>query len=91
LLAKESKITLQGENQAAPASEPVTMALAEMDLDLDVETERVMLWRTEEMERAGYTTAEARDLAERPYVDLHLAVALIRQGCPRETAVRILV
>jgi hypothetical protein len=62
-----------------------------MDLELDVETERVMLWRTEEMERAGYTAAEARDLAERLYVDLHLAVQLMRSGCPRETAVRILV
>ena len=67
------------------------MALADMDLGLDVETERVMLWRTEEMERAGYTTTEARDLAERPYVDLHLAVELSRKGCPRETAVRILI
>ena len=67
------------------------MALAELELEFDPESERVMLWRTEEMERAGYGPSVARDLAERTYVDLHLAVELVRQGCPAETAVRILV
>ena len=67
------------------------MSLAELDIEFDTESERVMLWRTEEMERAGYAPAEARELAERMYVDLHLAIELVRKGCPAETAVRILV
>lgn len=64
---------------------------AELELDLDLESERVVLWRSEELERAGYEALTARDLAERSYVDLHRAIELLRQGCPAETAVRILV
>jgi hypothetical protein len=67
------------------------MISAELDLELDVEAERVLLWRSDELERAGYEAATARDLAERTYVDLHRAIALLRRGCPAETAVRILV
>jgi len=63
---------------------------AELDLDLDGETERVLLWREEELERVGYERAMARDLAERTYVDLHLAMDLLRRGCPADTAIRIL-
>jgi hypothetical protein len=64
---------------------------AELELEVDVEAERVLLWRSEELERAGYEASTARDLAERTYVDLHRAIALLRRGCPAETAVRILV
>jgi hypothetical protein len=64
---------------------------AELELELDVEAERVLSWRSEELERAGYEASTARDLAERTYVDLHRAIGLLRQGCPTETAVRILV
>jgi hypothetical protein len=64
---------------------------AELELEVDVEAERVFLWRSEELERAGYEASTARDLAERTYVDLHRAIALLRRGCPAETAVRILV
>jgi hypothetical protein len=63
---------------------------AELDLELDAETERVLLWREEELERVGYDRAMARDLAERTYVDLHLAMDLLRRGCPADTAIRIL-
>jgi hypothetical protein len=81
-----------GDNRPAPAAESRCMSVtaAELDLDLDVEAERVLLWREGELERVGYDRAMARDLAERTYVDLHLAMDLLRRGCPADTAVRIL-
>ena len=51
---------------------------------------RVLGWRLEELERAGYDRAAAWDVAERMEIDLHRAVALRRAGCPPETALRIL-
>jgi hypothetical protein len=48
------------------------------------------MWRLEELQRAGYERRMARNLAERSYVDLHLATALLRQGCPVDTALQIL-
>jgi hypothetical protein len=67
------------------------MTAAELqDLDLDTEAERVLLWREEELERAGYGRDAARRLAESTYVDLHLATELLRRGCPEATAVGIL-
>jgi hypothetical protein len=63
---------------------------ADLDLELDAETERVVLWREEELERVGYERDAALDLAERTYVDLHLAMDLLRRGCPVDTALRIL-
>jgi hypothetical protein len=67
------------------------MTAAELqDLDFDTEAERVLLWREEELERAGYARGTARTLAEAPGVDLHLATELLRRGCPEATAVSIL-
>ena len=46
------------------------MTAAELqDLDIDTEAERVLLWREEELERAGYDRDTARQLAEAPGVD----------------------
>ena len=44
-----------------------------------------------ELERAGYEAAQARELADLTYVDLHLATDLLRQGCAPELALKILV
>ena len=67
------------------------MTAAELqDLEIDTEAERVLLWREEELERAGYDRDTARRLAEAPGVDLHLATELLRRGCPASTAVSIL-
>ena len=63
---------------------------ADLTLERTAEAERVVRWRLEELERAGYDRRTARQLAERPEVDLHLAVALARGGCPGRTALRIL-
>ncbi len=66
------------------------MLSADLTLDRQDEAERILSWRFEALERAGYDRRSATKLAERTYVDLHLAVALARGGCPAETALRIL-
>jgi hypothetical protein len=47
-------------------------------------------WRLEQLIAAGYPFRDARAVSVRTDVDLHLAVRLLRQGCPLETALRIL-
>ena len=59
-------------------------------LTRETEAERVLHWRLDELERAGYDRATAWELAERTDVDLHLAASIARGGCPAETALRIL-
>ena len=66
------------------------MTAAEITLDQDTEAGRVVDWRRAELERAGYDAAAATQLAGRVDVDLHVAVHLLRQGCPPETALQIL-
>ena len=82
-----------GDIRPRPRAEFTCMSAtaAELDLDLDAESERVLLWREEELERVGYERETARVLAEKTYVDLHLAMDLLRRGCPVDTALRILV
>jgi hypothetical protein len=58
---------------------------------IETELERVERWRAEALERAGYAPAAAVELAARPDVDLHSAIALLERGCPPDVAVRILV
>ena len=66
------------------------MTAAETDLRDDTELMRVEAWRSEELERAGYSPAAAARLAARVDVDLHLAIDLVRQGCPHDVALSIL-
>jgi hypothetical protein len=54
------------------------------------EHERVERWRAEALQRAGYPREVAVELAARGDVDLHYAVSLLENGCPPETAARIL-
>ena len=65
------------------------MTAAEIQIE-ETEAERVVRWRAEALERAGYDHASAAELAERPDVDLHRATALLESGCPVELAVQIL-
>jgi hypothetical protein len=53
--------------------------------------DEVVAWRCERLEEAGYDLPAAIELAEAAHVDLHLAVELVRLGCPFETALRILI
>ena len=54
------------------------------------ELERVESWRLEELTRAGYPVEAASKIAARHDVDLHQAIDLLKQGCPPEVAVQIL-
>lgn len=55
------------------------------------EEARVLLWRAETLERAGYDRRSVITLAFNKDVDLHRAVSLLERGCPTGTALRILV
>lgn len=50
----------------------------------------VALWRFAQLRHAGYGRREASLIAGRRDVDLHLAVDLLQNGCPVETALEIL-
>jgi hypothetical protein len=67
---------------------------AMQDVELHViessEDDRIKSWRTEELERAGYSPRAAGRLAERRDIDLHKAVRLLESGCTPQLALRIL-
>lgn len=56
----------------------------------DPEQRRIEDWRTEELERAGYSRRAAGRLASRHDVDLHRAIDLLQRGCSPELAMKIL-
>jgi hypothetical protein len=56
----------------------------------DPTAEAVLDWRFEQLQRVGYDRREARLLSRRVDIDLHLAVDLLRDGCPHELALEIL-
>jgi hypothetical protein len=66
------------------------MTAADSHVALETELDRIEQWRAEELERAGYPVREAKRLAARHDVDLHLAVDLLESGCSPELAVQIL-
>ena len=51
----------------------------------------VRRWRFEQLERAGYPTADALVLSGRSDVDLHQAIGLLNDRCPVSAALRILI
>jgi hypothetical protein len=63
---------------------------ADLVQERETEAERIVSWRLEELERAGYDARSAWELAERGDVDLHRAVGLVQRGCSPATALRIL-
>jgi len=67
------------------------MTAANLEIVTETEQERVEHWRAEELVRAGYDPSDAIALAARHDIDLHLAVALVEQGCPHDTAIDILI
>jgi hypothetical protein len=66
------------------------MSAAELDLQIETESERIERWRVNELERAGYDHDVAVELAGISHVDLHFAVELLERGCPPATARQIL-
>jgi malonyl CoA-acyl carrier protein transacylase len=55
------------------------------------EETRVLLWRTEQCLRAGYSAGEAATIALDTTIDLEQARKLRRLGCPSDLAMRVLV
>lgn len=66
------------------------MAATQLDSASAAEVHRILRWRYEQLAHAGYGNDDAVVLASNPDVDLHLAVDLLRRGCPTKIAVRIL-
>lgn len=58
-----------------------------LDVEADFDT---LVWRFEQLRRAGYAEPAASELAGRADVDLHLAADLLLHGCPQKTALAIL-
>ena len=54
------------------------------------EDDQVMQWRIEELERAGYAPEDVIVMAVDASIDLHVAVDLVRSGCPHQVALQIL-
>jgi len=54
------------------------------------EAELIEAWRVAALERAGYSPAEAAEVARRHDIDLHQATDLLGRGCPADLALRIL-
>ena len=67
------------------------MTAAQFELIDDTEAEAILRWRFEELLHAGYDPGAALVVASHVDVDLHHAAALVRRGCPPETALRILI
>jgi hypothetical protein len=61
-----------------------------VELVQETELSQVERWRADELERAGYDARAATALAKRQDVDLHRAADLLRNGCPPELALQIL-
>ena len=68
----------------------VVMSAADAEGLDETELERVARWRTEELERAGYTAAAATEVGFRTDIDLHVAIELAVRGCPEDLALKIL-
>jgi hypothetical protein len=68
----------------------VDLAPAGIDPWLSDERERVISWRAEQLERAGYPDGAVVVLATRTDIDVHLAVDLPAKGCPHDVALLIL-
>ena len=66
------------------------MPTADTGIAQETEAERILRWRADELERAGYDRRNAVELARRQDVDLHRAIELLESGCPPELALRIL-
>src|SRR4029453_9006265 len=88
-----------GENRARPGAElweesgrlgGNPMSETQVHILEVTERDRIEHWRTEELERAGYSHRAAGRLAAPPHIDLHRAVSLLKRGCAPELALKIL-
>jgi hypothetical protein len=66
------------------------MSAAELEMMYTTETDRVELWRHQELARAGYDPESALVLAASHDIDLHEAVNLLTRGGSVDLALQIL-
>ena len=66
------------------------MTAAEAGTREGTEIERIERWRAEALERAGYNSRAAQEIAARLDIDLHVATSLLERGCSEELALQIL-
>ncbi|MGD0273436.1 MAG: hypothetical protein ABSB96_06895 [Gaiellaceae bacterium] len=66
------------------------MTAANANVITESELDRIVRWRSEELERAGYSPDGSAALAARLDIDLHEAIDIVKRGCPAEIALRIL-
>jgi hypothetical protein len=66
------------------------MTAAQFEIIGEEEVELILRWRFDELVRAGYDVGTALLLASHVEIDLHDASALVKRGCPADTALRIL-
>jgi hypothetical protein len=66
------------------------MTVAQFETIDEAEAELILRWRFDVLVKAGYDVGSALLLASHVEIDLHHASALVRRGCPQETALRIL-
>ncbi len=60
------------------------------ETELTDEVDLIEAWRAEALERAGYGSDAAAEIAARQDIDLHQAAGLLERGCPAALALRIL-
>lgn len=67
--------------------------MAEDVVPVEPQTEfaRVVQWRRERFEEAGFPEEEAFLLAQRADIDLHDTLELLARGCDWKTALKILI
>lgn len=65
-------------------------ALEDRAVEVSEEAIQTIRWRRDQLLAAGYEYADAKLIARRTDVDLHLAVRIMRSGCPSAEARRIL-
>jgi len=58
--------------------------MAILEFEPTTEDDRVIYWRVEEFERAGYPAEDVLRLALDPHVDLHLAIDLALPRLPAQ-------
>ena len=66
------------------------MTAAQFELLDEPDAVEVLRWRFDVLLRVGFEVEQAAVLAAAVEIDLHEAEALMRRGCPAETAMRIL-
>jgi hypothetical protein len=73
-----------------PGRRTVSSMITAEQLDSALVDGEIFDWRFTELTRAGYSDADALLLARDKGVDLRVAERLLAEGCPPETALRIL-